>query len=163
MSVPGLHGVWSTPGDDIHEVPGFHTCALSFKRTPVGWVGTHPFPKHFWLQGQKAPGMRQGILWGHQNALSCCFTHYTSVVCLNFTSCTYISFGWGKKTCESVSHHPPSGGNHCKWTLGDLGVEAYSLEQCRLSAAFRIALLCNMRGNEGPILQCRYLKVVKVK
>lgn len=50
-----------------------------------------------------------------------------------------------KKTCESVSHHPPSGGDRCKCTGGDLGVEAGPLGQSRLPAGFRVTLLCKMK------------------
>lgn len=65
--------------------------------------------------------------------------------------------------CESVFHRPPSGGNHCKCTWDDLGVEADPLGKSRLPAGFGVTLLCKMRQNEGPSLQCRYLKVAKVK
>lgn len=64
--------------------------------------------------------------------------------------------------CKSESHQLSSGGNPCKCTQDDLGVEAGPLVQSRLSEGFREDLLCKMRGSEGPSLQCSYLKVAKV-
>lgn len=49
--------------------------------------------------------------------------------------------GEAKKVRESVSHCPPSGGNHCKCAQDDLGVEAGPVGQSRLPAGFGVALL----------------------
>ena len=136
---------------------------------PSKVVGTHPFAKASLTASAEKPQEGFRVYCGDIKTPRPVASHITlqlhaRILPHALTSPSGFSLtDEAKKLCESVSHLPPSGGNHCKRTGDDLGVEAGLSGQSRLPAGFRVALLCKMRGSKGPSLQCRYLKVAKVK